>query len=64
MTITWIVVNIALAVAVTAFVAGISVLVPLQLDRRARAPAPVNPALALFGVAHRQNQRYERSRAA
>ncbi len=33
MTTGWILVNIAIAIAVTALVAGISVLVPLRLDR-------------------------------
>ncbi|MBJ7608186.1 MAG: hypothetical protein JF887_01985 [Candidatus Dormibacteraeota bacterium] len=39
MTTGWIIANIALAVAVTTLVAGLAVLIPLNLDRRSKVPA-------------------------
>jgi hypothetical protein len=64
MTTGWIVINLVLSVLVTALVAGVSVLVPHMLHRRATAPAP--DVGAPDGIARERSaaESYERAEAA
>lgn len=54
MTTGWMIINIALEVLVTALVAGVSVLVPLRLDRDATAGTVRQVAFAADVTGHRQ----------
>jgi hypothetical protein len=56
MTTGWIIVNIALALGVTALVAGVAVLVPFHLDRRAIARDLHIVELAAVGAAQSQER--------
>ena len=64
MTTGWIIVNIVLAVLVSALVAGVSILIPHRLHRHAIAHSPRNVALATRAGAHRRAGSYDRAQAA
>jgi hypothetical protein len=64
MTTGWIIVNIVLAVLVSALVAGVSILVPHRLHRHAITHAPRNVALATRAATQRRSDSYDRAQAA
>lgn len=64
MTTGWIIVNIALAVAVSALVASVSILVPHRLHRHAIAHAPRIVAPARSAGAYQRAESYDRAEAA